>query len=159
MKKSLLLLLFIILIACEQRTELITDAERLAITDSIKQAMNNYAVAVKSLDAKQITDLYLDSQDFAVAGNDDYYPSRDSLYKTFQEHLKMCKSIDSFEWIDPKIFVLCKDAASSTSKFHYMIFLKSGNSLDVKGYFTFVFTRTSGHWKIAQLNVSAPCGK
>lgn len=160
MKKCLFLSLFTILvIACEQRTELITDAERLAITDSIKQALNNYSLAVKSLDAKRIIDLYLDSPDFAVASNDEYYPSRDSLHKTLQSHLKMWKKIDSFEWINPKIFILGKDAASATSEFHEKIFLEGGNSFEIKGHFTFVFKRSNDAWKIAQLHVSVPCGK
>lgn len=160
MKKYLsLLLLAVLLFACQQKTEILTNAEKAAITDSIKQALNNYSLAVKSLDAKRITDLYLDSPDFAVASNDDYYPNLDSLHKTLQQHLKMWKRVDSFEWIDPKIFVLGKNAASATSEFHEKILLESGNSFDAKGHFTFVFKNSNDAWKIAQLSVSLPCSK
>ncbi len=153
--------LFVVLlvVGCGQGPEPLTDSYKASVADTVKQVLDGYSQAVKSLDANRITGYYSDAPGFVLAGNDEYYPSRDSLRRTLQSHLKMLRSIDSLAWIDPRVVVLAEGAATVTTAFYQKVTLTGGTSVEVRGHFTFVLKRGTGGWRFVQVHSSLPSGK
>ena len=157
--KHICLFLVLLAVGCGRGQEPLTHEQKAAVADSVKLVLDGYSQAVKSLDADRVIDYYLDTPGFVLASNDEYYPSRDSLHRMLQSHLKMLRSIDSLAWIDPQVIVLAKDAATITTVFYEKLTFSACTSVDLRGHFTFVLQNSSRGWKFVQVHQSLPSGR
>jgi uncharacterized protein (TIGR02246 family) len=151
---SSIVVLVAVAAAC-QRSAPLTDAQRTAIADSIKQVDQQLFAALNARDVPKIMSFYVPGNDLISAEMGMIYPSRDSVDKAARAFYGTLKAAN-FVRDQQRIAVLAPTAAVMTETWHGTVTDSAGKSMDMKGAYTAVFERTADGWKIVAENNSAP---
>jgi len=77
-------------------------------------------------------------------------------YESFKEAMKLrfedIKEIIEMESTKTNVYVLANDAAVSTSEFHEIFLMVSGDTIVRNGCWTMVFKKFNNEWKVIQEN-------
>ena len=134
-----------------------TDAQRTAIEQIIKQQGEEYAASLAMLDADRAM-VHFAKDDFSYVGQLDssiyVYPS----YEAWSDHIR--DAISSMHeaqlgWDQIRVYVLSQDAAVFHGKFYSLYTYSDGRTLNVpEGFWTSLHERRDGEWKIVFLHAS-----
>jgi len=135
-----------------------TDAQRTAIEQIIRQQGEEYLASLSVLDAIRAMEHFA-KDDFSYVGQVDgstlVYPS----YVAWSDHIHDAISRireAHFGWDQIRVYVLSQDAAVFHGKFHSLYKFKDGNTLNhPEGFWTALHERHYGEWKIVFVHASA----
>lgn len=127
----------------------LSDAERAEVTAAVVASLDGYREAALRLDLEGMLALWADVDGFALAGDGELtdYPG---LEQQAREEVTTMQSVLSFELSDRHTYVLAPDAASHTARFRWSAVLATGDTLRVRGSWTWVFKNFDGGWKVVQ---------
>ena len=151
-KISVLLLLF--LTRCSNKESLQTElsnSEKDDIKKEIIQIVDNYFESVKSNDIEEILIFWSNSDDFIHAGDGSIFGG----YKEWSSYLREWTNPDR-KWLywnnkDIHVIVIDRIAASYTMNFENA-FIEKGDTIKVKGSWTYVFRKENSEWKVVASN-------
>ena len=160
MKNKLLLtikittLLLLFLTRCSNKESLQTElsnSEKDNIKSEIIQRVDVYYEAVKNNNIKEILTFWSSSDDFIHAGDGSIFGG----YKEWSIWLREWTKPDRI-WLywnnkDIHVIVIDKIAASYTMNFENA-FIEKGDTIKVKGSWTFVFRKENSEWKVVASN-------
>jgi len=141
--------------ACQRGAPPLTEAQRTAIADSVRQADDQLFAALNAKDVQRMMSFYVPGDDVISADAGMIYPSRDSLEKSSRAFWSSLKSV-SIARDQQRIAVLAPKAVVVTETWHGTFTDSAGKSMDTKGAYTVVWERRDDGWKILAENNSYP---
>lgn len=142
--------------ACRVAPAPLTDAQRAAIADTIKQQANLFFEYDRKLDAEGLMSLMTTEPDLVWGENGMLYPSRDSLAAVARGVLGNAREVDG-AWEELHVLVLGPDAAAASGRFHFRLVKQDGSSMTIEqATWTGVYQRRNGRWVVVQGNEGYP---
>lgn len=137
----------------------LSDAQRAAIADTVKQQAARLYEAENRRDADVFIAEATDDPDFRYVANGNLFPSKDSLSKSAHARVKSLKSL-TYTLKDAGVTVLSPDAAVFTGSYDETAVDSTGKTLTFRDGWTAVYARRNGQWKIVHGHFSrAPVAK
>jgi ketosteroid isomerase-like protein len=88
------------------------------------------------------------TDDIIAVSNNQLFPSFEALAEDVRAYYEILEEVNLAFWDEVHIRVINSDAAVFTSKFRYSFTSKDKTRTDLRGIWTVLFVRDSGHWKI-----------
>jgi len=155
MKITILVIVCIFLLLTSCRTDNSQELSKQDISKIKKEIINRvdqYFEAVKVLDIEEMVKYWSDSEDFIIAGDGKIIGG----YKEWTDQQRAFASItDHYIFWENKninVEVLSRNAACYTMEFNNGRISTSGDTLNTKGAWTYVFKKYNGDWKVIQTN-------
>jgi hypothetical protein len=147
--KPMLAGVLVLLTACASAASqpTLSDAQRTAIADTVKQLANQLFEAENRRDADVFINQATDEPDFRYISSGNLFPSKDSLSKAAHARVKSLKSL-TYTLKTSGVTVLAPDAAVFTGAYDETAVDSVGKSLTFKDGWTAVYARRNGQWKI-----------
>lgn len=143
--------------ACvSERHDELTSDDQARVVNEIQQVLREYRdIALRQdLEPAQAVQAFLAfySNDLVLAGDGKIAGGYDDWGRQLKGFIEARQKMLSWEWHDVRIAVLSKTAASATFEFEHSEQRKAGDTLSVKGAWTYVFKSENGKWRIVQCN-------
>jgi ketosteroid isomerase-like protein len=119
-----------------------------AITEAIKERLNDYRDASLSLDAEKCLDCFARTEAPVMAADGKLLIGWDAHVEFFREGMKALKNADYFRFKNVHVYPLAADAAVCSVEFEWSFGLTSGEQLRSEGAWTYTFKYTAGAWRI-----------
>jgi uncharacterized protein DUF4440 len=136
----------------------VTEAQRLAITDTLTRLITNaYDFSKRDSVVPRLMSLYPDSGPLVSAGSGRLITSRDSLeavIRRFWESTGQNMRDPRWEWGEMHVDVLAPDAAVMSATYRVPHLTPAGVPHVIGGAWTAVFVRRNGRWMILQEHLS-----
>jgi ketosteroid isomerase-like protein len=146
--KILLLVTGIIVFGnCTQKNEL-SEAEKLRISEEIQVRANGYPVALKNKDLKWFHNFWSDEEGFVFAGDGQIETDYEAFTQQLSDIFQNLEEVIHFEFTNGHVCVLGRDAASFVANFDWGMVMNSGDTLQAKGSWLYVFRKTDDQWKV-----------
>lgn len=134
--------------SCTQKSEL-SEAEKLRIAKEIQVRANGYSEALKSKDLSWFQSFWSDEEDFVFAGDGQVETDYEATMTQPLENLfQNLEEVIHFEFTNGHIYVLGRDAASYVANFDWGMVMNTGDTLQAKGSWLYVFRKTDDQWKV-----------
>ena len=146
-------IIILILIGCQSNnSQELSEQEISKIKSEINNRVDSYFEAVKVLNLEEMFEFWSDSEDFIFAGDGRILGG----YKEWTNEMNQFAEItDHFLYWNNKnikIEALSRNAASYTMEFDNERIGVSGDTLNTKGSWTYVFKKNEGKWRVIQTN-------
>src|SRR5262245_7600956 len=125
----------------------LTEAQRTAIADTVKQLADQLFEAENHRDADVFISQATDDPDFRYVASGNLFPSKDSLSRAAHARVKSLKSL-TYTLKTSGVTVLSPDAAVFTGAYDETAVDSLGKSVSFKDGWTAVYARRNGQWKI-----------
>ncbi len=133
-----------------------TDAQRTAIENIVKQQAEEYCASLAALDADRAM-VHFAKDDFSYVGHgvqSFVYPSYEAMSDHIHDAMSSLREAQ-LGWDQIRVYVLSQNAAVFHGKFHALYTFKDGNTLNVpEGFWTALHERHDGEWKIVFVHAS-----
>jgi len=139
-------LLLLASVACQRPASQFTDAERRAVTDSVRAGMQSYADAVQALDPMRILGHYVPGADFRLVSDGTSYSYTDM--QALADGLSKALRASEITWDSVSITPLSADAALAVAPFHRTDTDAAGTVAKAWGVASWVWVRRDGHWRM-----------
>jgi ketosteroid isomerase-like protein len=126
----------------------LAEADKAAIEEEVRQALDDYAAAIVSGDQDRIKAFWGDFEDFVHAGDGRVMGDRDTWFAWMDAHPG---EIVSWEFSDIHVAVLAPNAASYTANFQN-VGMDGGAESITTGSWTYVLRRTEEGWRVVHSN-------
>jgi ketosteroid isomerase-like protein len=138
-----------VVLGCATPPAALTDAERVEIAAAVAASVDSYREAALRLDFEGMMALWADVDGFVLASDGELidYPT---LEQQAREEVTTMQSVISFELSDRHTYVLARDTASHTARFRWAAVLTAGDTLRVRGSWTYVLKNFDGAWRVVQ---------
>ena len=150
MKTIEIFLLLVVIFAfsnCTQEVEL-SEAEKLTISEEIHNRANGYLVALINKDLSWFQSFWSDEVDFVFAGDGQIQTDYDAVItKPLTELFQNLDEVLHFEFSNDHVYVLGRNAASYATNFSWGMVI-SGDTLQAKGSWLYVFKRSNDEWRV-----------
>ena len=133
----------------------LTDAERAALADSIRQFANEMVVTIDGHDVDGFIDYHWRHPDFTWASSGSITPL-DSHHVSMKEYFPGVGKNVHFKLGDSRVHVLSRDAAVATSIIHSTNIDDDGEPTTGHEAWSIVVQRIGGEWKVVQAHESYP---
>lgn len=133
----------------------LTDAERTALADSVKQMMGEFFAVLDARDVQKMWTYYVPGEELTTAENGMFYPSRDSIERAANAFWGSLRSADFTDDAN-RVQVLGRDVVIYTSQWHGAVTDTTGKTMEMRGAWSSVLQRRPEGWKIVQEHGSAP---
>ncbi len=134
----------------------LSSKDHAAVVNEIQQVLHEYReIALRQdLEPAEAVRSFLTfySKDLVLAGDGKIAGGYDDWGRQLRRFIDARQKMLSWEWHDVRISVLSKTAATATFEFEHSELRKAGDTLSVKGVWTYVFRSENGKWKIIQSN-------
>jgi hypothetical protein len=149
--KTFLLLVAILAISnCTQVGEL-SEAEKLAISEEIQNRANGYSEALINKDLNWFQSFWSDEEDFVFAGDGLIQTEYDAVItQPLSDLFPNLDEVLHFEFTNGYVCVLGRNAASYATNFNWGMVMSSGDTLQSKGSWLYVFKRSNDEWRVVQ---------
>ena len=142
-----------LLAACQPATTELTESQRIALADTVRQLTDR--VLDLTGDADAWMDLFASGPEFRYVQNGAIL-SHDDLADEMAAYVAACKE-QSWAWDDVHVVVLDPDAAVVTATYHGAVTDTSGQRFTFdRAVATYVYARRGGAWKIVQAHEYFP---
>ncbi len=138
-----------VMLGCAAPSAELTDPERAEITAAVTASLDGYRDAALQGDLEGLLALWADVDGFALA-SDGELADHPALEQQLREEVTAMQSVLSFDYSDRHTYVLARDAAAHTARFHWVAILTTGDTLRVRGSWTYVLKNFDGVWKVVQ---------
>lgn len=136
----------VVAVGCAESGATLSDADRVAVADSVAAAMHSYEAAVKSLDVQRVLAHYGDSARFRFTDNGTAY-SYAEMRRMVQQLFGSLRSLGGgFGAIN--VTVLSRDVALADGPYTDIFTDTSGTVMRIRGTVTWVWTRGPDGWRI-----------
>jgi hypothetical protein len=148
--KILFLLLAVFTLSnCTQKGEL-SEAEKLAISEEIQNRAAGYSEALVNKDLKWFQSFWSDEEDFVFAGDGQIQTEYDAVItQPLSELLPNIDEVLHFEFTNDHVCVFGRNAASYATNFSWGMVI-SGDTLQSKGSWLYVFKKSNDEWRVVQ---------
>ena len=133
----------------------LTDAERAALADSVRQFANEMVETIDGHDVDGFIGYHLRSPDFAWASRGEITPL-DSHDASMKEYFPGVGKNVQFKLGDSRVRVLGRNAAVATSFIHSTDIGEDGEATSGHEVWSIVVQRIDGEWKVVQVHESYP---
>ncbi len=133
----------------------LTDAERAALGDSIRQFANEMVETIDGHDVDGFIGYHLDGPDFAWASRGEVTPL-ESHRASMKEYFPGVGRNVHFTLGESTVHVLGRDAAVATSVIHSTNVGEDGEPTSGHEVWSIVVQRIEGEWKVVQVHESYP---
>ena len=145
--------LLISVCACNNPAENeLTDDVKNEIVQEISAIMNTYSNDVKNWDSDAIDNFWGDYEGFVFAGDGYVLGGHKEWSDLLDEYEKQVDRWLKFEYYDMYIDVLSKNAVSVTSEFEHSRITLKGDTVNIKGVWTYVFKKSDEKWNVVHTN-------
>lgn len=126
----------------------LTEADKAAIEEEVRQALDDYAAAIVSGDQDRMKAFWGDFEDFVHAGDGRVMGDRDTWFAWMDANPG---EIISWDFSDIHVAVLAPSAASYTANFRNVAMVDGDESVTT-GSWTYVLRRTDDGWRVVHSN-------
>lgn len=141
--------LSLLALGCASQPAPLTDAERAAIVAGVEASVDAYREAGLRRDLEGMMALWADVEGFVIAGDGELMDYA-AMAQGARDEMTTMQSVPYIEFSDRHTYVLARDAASHTARFRWAAVLTTGDTLRVRGAWTWVFKNFDGAWKVVQ---------
>lgn len=138
-----------VVMGCAAPPAPLTDAERAEIAAAVEASVDAYREAALRLDLDGMLALWADVDGFVVASDGELLDYA-AIAEGAREEVRTMQSVPYFEFSDRHTYVLARDAASHTARFRWGAVLTTGDTIRVRGAWTWVLKNLDGTWKTVQ---------
>lgn len=146
MRKLLIALLVAGPLACGESSASLSEAERVALADTITQRMHDYVAAVQSMDPQRVSSLYADDPDFLVYSDGQRF-TRAGLLALVGDMGSVLRSLEA-TWDTIEVTPVGRDAALAAARFRRTLTDTAGVAAHDWGTVTWVWARRAGQWRL-----------
>jgi len=142
-------------VSCQQTESSLTDSQRAAIVDEIKQLTAAAYEAVSQLDHKRAYSYFSEQTTAAINGKViESWETHKQQGGAFLASLREAKYVVEEMQVD----VLTPDVAVLVGRYHFTATDTAGNAMTATPAWTWVFARQNREWKIVHAHISEPGG-
>lgn len=138
-----------VVLGCSAPPAELTDLERTEIAAAVEASVDRYREAALRLDLDGMLALWADVEGFVVASDGELIDYA-AMEQGARDEVATMQSIPYFEFSDRHTYVLARDAASHTARFRWAAVLTTGDTLRVRGSWTYVLKNFDGAWRVVQ---------
>ena len=142
-----LFLLQFVFFGCQAPPTALTESQKAAIADTVRQIALEFKKGINNLDADSQFQRFTDDSDFTWAANGYLLPPKNSLLSAVRQSYAGYRQA-TFDWDTLRISVLGSDAAVLTGAGHHTIIDKAGKTTNTLLVATYAFARRQGAWKV-----------
>lgn len=124
------------------------EQEKATVAMQIELRVADYIDAYKQLDLDRMFDFWADTENFAYAGDGSLVVGYDEWAARSRDNISKVVKVNSMEIKNPQIYVLAKDAASYAMEYNYSMTMESGETMNVKGSWMYVFKKFHDAWRV-----------
>ena len=129
--------------------KMLTEQEKAVITEEVKARVVDYVDAIKNLDSKRMLDFWANAEGFVFAGDGALVEGYDKQAIQIKDIITNTDKVNYIELInDPHVYVLARDAASYAREYRWSFTMKSGDTLNAKGSWMYVFKKFDDTWRV-----------
>ena len=133
----------------QEEKKKISDEEKQKIALEIQDRLDGYGEALKNKDLEWYHSFWSNEPDFVFAGDGQVLTDYDAaVTQRFQGFFPQLKDVLYFEFTNGNITVLSKDAASYVANFEWSLLMNSGDTLQSKGSWLYVFKKANDQWSV-----------
>ena len=129
-------------------TEVLTEQEKAIITEEVKARVVDYIDAFKKLDKERMLDFWANTEGFVVAGDGSLVVGYDKYTIQINDLIPNTDKVNYIEQNEPHVYILARDAASYTMEYRWSLTMKSGDTLNAKGSWMYVFKKFDDTWRV-----------
>jgi ketosteroid isomerase-like protein len=126
------------------------DRER--IVREINRTLDDYKDAVMRKELSAVKGFWSDADDFVFAGDGTILGGSREWYDKLDWYDQDTDKWNSWEWRNVHVEPLAMDAASATLEFENSRTTRAGETVRIKGAWTYVFKKYDGKWRVIQTN-------
>ena len=127
-------------------------AQRDLIRSELSDHMNRYAGDVLNWDRAAIDRFWGDSEDFVFAGDGDILGGHDKWSALLDQYEGQVDRWLSFEYRNLHVVVLSPEVACVTTEFEHSRISTEGDTVNVRGAWTYVFKKSDEEWDVIHTN-------
>lgn len=154
MRRMILPLMLLVATACQPAATELTEEQRAAIADTVRQLADTFFEDFRALDFDRAMAPY--GSELVWAENGVLAANRDSLDTAWRGLFASTQEVTSGDWGEVHVKVLGPDAAVFTATFDWAGVDTSGAQIGNPGVWTTVWLRTDEGWKIVHGHESYP---
>ena len=147
MKTATLIAALGITVAMPVHAQQVTERQRTAIADTVKQLAKALFDAENQRNADVFIGQATDDPDFHYIASGNLFPSKDSLSKAAHSRVKSLKAL-TYTLKDGYVTVLSPDAAVFTGSYDEVAVDSAGKSTQFRDGWSAVYARRHGQWKM-----------
>jgi hypothetical protein len=148
--KSSLIIGIFLFASCSHHTQL-SEKEKDQVKNEIQQFMKDMDAAVLSVNEKAYINMFIQTDELAVASQNNLFPSFDAVRDTIHAHLSVMQK-QNIQTNDEKILVIDKDNAVITTSKKTEVSFKNGAEIEMPYVVTILLVKRNAEWKIAHYN-------
>jgi uncharacterized protein (TIGR02246 family) len=142
-------------VSCQQRESPLTDAQRAAIVNEIKQLTTAAFEAANQLDHERVYSYFSPKTTGAANGKVfESWEAEKQQNRAALASLREAKNVIEEMQVD----VLTPNVAVLVGRYHFTATDTAGNAMTTTPAWTWVFARQNGEWRIVHVHVSEPGG-
>ncbi|NIM49961.1 MAG: DUF3225 domain-containing protein [Gemmatimonadales bacterium] len=157
MRRMILPLMLLVAAACQPATTELTEEQRAAIADTVRQLADTFFEDFRALDFDRAMAPW--ASELVWAENGVLGANRDSLDTVWRGMFASIQEVTSGDWGEVHVKVLGPDAAVFSATFDWAGVDTSGAQIGTAGVWTTVWLRTDEGWKIVHGHESFPPGE
>ena len=148
-----ILVLAICLAACGASAESgLTPGDRERIVQEISRTLDDYKEAVTHKELSAVKAFWSDTDGFVFAGDGTILGGSKEWYDKLDWYHNETAKWNHWEYRNLHIEALAMDAATATVEFEHSRTTTVGETVRVKGAWTYVFKKYDGKWRVIQTN-------
>jgi len=133
---------------CTQVSEL-SEADKLTISEEIQSRANGYSEALINKDLSWFHSFWSNEEDFVFAGDGLIQTDYDALITQPLTNLfETLEEVLHFEFTNGHVCVLGSNAASFATNFNWGMVTNSGDTIQSKGSWLYVFKKSDDDWRV-----------
>ena len=134
---------------CNQKsTQIMTEQKKTAIAEEVEARVVDYLDAIKQLDLARMLDFWADTEGFVFAGDGSLVVGYEKYAAQLKDVIPKTTKVNNIEKKKPHIYVLAKDAVSYTMEYSWRMTMESGDTINAKGSWLYVFKKFDDTWRV-----------
>lgn len=151
MKRYIFLLIACVIIAqgcVNSSIKVLTEQEKATITEEVEARVVDYIDAFKQLDLERMLDFWANAEGFVFAGDGALVVGYDKYAAQLKDNIPKTVKVNYIEKNNQYIYVLARDAASYTMEYRWSMTMESGDTINAKGSWMYVFKKFDNIWRV-----------
>ena len=129
-------------------TKVLTEQEKATITEEVEARVVDYVDAIKQLDLERILDFWANTEGYVFAGDGTLVEGYDKHSIQLKDTVSKAVKVNYIEKNNQHVYVLARDAASYTMEYRWSMTMESGDTINAKGSWLYVFKKFDDTWRV-----------
>lgn len=126
------------------------ESEKTAVIEAVEARVAEYIEAYNRLDVDQMFDFWADTDGFAYAGDGALSTDFTDWAGRSRENTAKVVEVNWMEINNPVVCVLSREAAVYAMEYAYSMTMKTGETINVRGSWLYVFKKFDDAWRVVQ---------